>query len=118
MAVFQYPVSVFDAAGNLLETIDLWVDTGSSYTWLPASVRDRLRMQPTEERSFVLANGVHERRPVAQVRISLGGPPFGTYCAFAEDGDAWVLGAIALEEAGLAADPVHQRLIPADSFRF
>ena len=118
MSVLEYPVPVYDSDGNLVETVDLWVDTGSSYTWLPARVRHFLRIQPSEERSFLLANGVVERRPVAQVRISLGGPPFATYCAFGEDGDALVLGAIALEEAGLAADPVHQRLIPADSFRF
>jgi predicted aspartyl protease len=117
MGLFQYPVQVFDFAGSLIDSVDLWVDIASSYTWLPASLRDRLGLELREERTFRLANGVRERRPVAQVTISLGGLPFSTYCAFAEEADEPLLGVIALEEAGLAVDPVNQRLVPVDAFR-
>ena len=118
MGLFQHPVQVYDFSGNLIDPFDLWVDTASSYAWLPVSVRDRLGLQPSEERTFRLANGVREGRPVTQVTISIGGPPFSTYCAFAEAGDEPLLGVIALEEAGLAVDPVNQRLVPVDAFRF
>src|SRR5256885_12237878 len=118
MSLFQYPVQVFDAGGNLVDSVDLWVDTASSYTWLPASLRDRMGLELTEERTFRLANGVRERRPVAQMTISLGGPSFSTYCAFAEEADEPLLGVIALEEAGMAVDPINHRLVPVDAFRF
>jgi predicted aspartyl protease len=118
MGLFEHSVQVFDFAGSLIDSVDLWVDTASSYTWLPATVRDRLGLQPREQRTFMLANGIREQRPVAQVTISLGGPSFSTYCAFAEEADAPLLGVIALEEAGLAVDPVNQRLVPVDAFRF
>ncbi len=117
MGVFQFPIQVVDQSGQVIETVNAWVDSGSAYTWLPAAVRDRLGLAPVEDRAFKLANGVLERRPVAQVRISLGGPSFSTYCAFAEEDDECLLGAIALEEAGLAVDTVNRRLVPAISYR-
>jgi predicted aspartyl protease len=73
-------------------------------------------VKPSEEREFILADGTRERRNVAQVRVSLGGPAFYTYCAVAEQGEESLLGAIALEEAGLAVDPVNRRLIPAAGY--
>ena len=53
---------------------------------------------------------------MAQIRISLGGEPFATYCAAAGEEDALLLGAVALEEAGLAVDPIEKRLVPADGY--
>lgn len=53
---------------------------------------------------------------MTQARISLGGPSFFTYCAFAEDGEELLLGAVALEEAGLAVDPVNRRLVPVAGY--
>jgi len=51
------------------------------------------------------------------VRVSLlNRPPFYTYCAVAEAGEELLLGAVALEEAGLAVDPVNRRLVPASSY--
>ena len=114
--MFKHDVLVLDPAGNEVATIGCWVDTASSYTWLPDEIRVALGVQPSEEREFVLADGRRERRPVAQVRIALNGRPFYTYCAFAREGEEYLLGAIALEEAGLAADMVRQRLIPSTSY--
>ena len=116
VGLFKHPVRVFDASGSEIEVVEAWVDTSSSYTWLPASVRERLGIVPRAERVFVLADGRRERRRVAQVRISLGDELFSTYCAFAEEGEECLLGVIALEEAGLAVDPVNRRLVPAESY--
>jgi predicted aspartyl protease len=116
MGLFKHDVQVFGPAGDALETLSLWVDSGSSYTWIPERLLGRLDLQPDEERDFILANGSRQRRRVAQVRISLGGPPFYTYCAFAREGEELLLGAIALEEAGLAIDPVRRRLVSAAGY--
>ena len=96
--------------------VSAWVDTASSYSWLPRNVARVLNIQTTRQRTFILANGRRERRGVAQVRISLRDDPFYTYCAFANEGEEFLLGAIALEEAGLAVDVVNKRLVPADSY--
>jgi clan AA aspartic protease len=112
MGLFKHPITVFDAAGEARDTVEAWVDSGSTYTWLPRGLLRRIGVEPAEEREFILANGTRETRQVSQVRISLGGRPFYTYCAFAEEGEETLLGAVALEEAGLGVDPVSQRLIP------
>ncbi len=116
MGLFRYPIQVLDPGARVVETIEAWVDTGSTYTWLPRTVFTRLGVDATEEREFILANGMRERRKVAHVRISLGGQPFYTYCAIAEEGEEVLLGAVALEEAGLAVDPVNRRLVPAAGY--
>ncbi len=122
--MFKQPLTVFDSAGQPVDTVEAWVDTGSTYTWLPRALFESLGIQPTEEREFIpstssgrrLATGTREKRLVAQVRISLGGPRFYTYCAIAAPGEEILLGAVALEEAGLAVDPVNRRLVPASSY--
>src|SRR5438046_8648626 len=92
------------------------VDTGSNFTWLPARFRE-IAVEPAVDQTFVLANGTREVRSLAQVRIRLEGQTFFTYCGFAEGDDQLLLGAVALEEARLAVDPLNRRLVRADSFR-
>lgn len=116
MGLFRQEMSVFSADGSRSERVEAWVDTGSTYTWLPGSLLRSLGFEASEEREFILANGKREKRAVAQARIALGGPSFFTYCAFAEDGEELLLGAVALEEAGLAVDPVNRRLIPVAGY--
>jgi clan AA aspartic protease len=116
MGLFKQAVTVLDAAGMSVGAYDAWVDTGSTYTWLPRSVFAALGLDVSEERQFILANGQRETRSVAQVRISLGGPSFYTYCFVAAEGEELLLGAVALEEAGLAVDSVNRRLVPAAGY--
>lgn len=114
--MFKQAVNVLDSSGGPVETVDAWVDTGSTYTWLPRSVFERLGVQASEEREFILANGQRKTPAVAQIRISLGGPSFYTYCAVAESGEEILLSAVALEEAGLAVNSVNRRLVPAAGY--
>ncbi len=116
MGLFQHEIQVLDQSGATVAMVSAWVDTASSYSWLPRNVARVLNIQTTRQRTFILANGRRERRGVAQVRISLRDDPFYTYCAFANEGEEFLLGAIALEEAGLAVDVVNKRLVPADSY--
>jgi predicted aspartyl protease len=116
MGLFKQLVTVGSADGSRTVDVEAWVDTGSTYTWLPSATLRALGFEPSEEREFILANGQRERRPVAQARLSLGGPSFYTYCAFAESGEELLLGAVALEEAGLAVDPVNKRLVPTAGY--
>ena len=120
MGLFQQDVKVLDASGREIAIVKCWVDTASSYTWLPAAIRDELGLQPRREETFVLADGRRERRRIAQVTISLGvredEEAFATYCAFADEGEEYLLGAIALEEAGLAVDMKNHKLVVADAY--
>jgi predicted aspartyl protease len=120
MGLFQHDVKILDSAGHEVAVVKCWVDTASNYTWLPAAIRDQLGIRPTREETFVLADCRRERRRIAQVTISIGARedevPFATFCAFANDGEEYLLGAVALEEAGLAVDMKNRRLVPADAY--
>ena len=102
MGLFKQTVTVPDGRGDDVDEVDAWVDTGSTYSWLPREVFDRAGVEPSEERSFLLANGTRELRRVAQLRILIQGRTFYTYCAVTEQGEEPLLGSVALEEAGLA----------------
>jgi predicted aspartyl protease len=116
MGLFQHAIQVLDQSGATVAVVNAWVDTASSYSWLPRNIARILNIRTATQRTFVLANGRRERCGVAQVRISLGDEPYYTYCAFANEGEEFLLGAIALEEAGLTVDVVNKRLVPADSY--
>jgi hypothetical protein len=35
MRMFQHEVRVFGGSGRVIGTVDAWVDTGATYSWLP-----------------------------------------------------------------------------------
>lgn len=95
------------------ETAKLPVDTGSTYTWVSASLLHELGIQPTGRRRVLTIEGKVVERPAAEVLITLEGRSLHTVCLFGEGGDVEVLGAYTLEGFGLTVDPVQRRLIPA-----
>ena len=95
------------------QPLKLLVDTGSTYTWVAATVPGALGIEPSERRRILTIEGRATERPAAEVLITLEGRTLHTVCLFGESGDLEVLGAYTLEGFGLAVDPVQRRLIPA-----
>lgn len=95
------------------QPLKLLVDTGSTYTWVSATLLRGLGVEPTERRRVLTIEGRATERPAAEVLITLEGRTLHTVCLFGESGDMEVLGAYTLEGFGLAVDPVQRRLIPA-----
>jgi predicted aspartyl protease len=91
----------------------LLVDTGSTYTWVSQAFLRALGLEPTERRRVMTIEGRAVERPAAEVLITLEGRTLHTICLFGEGGDLEVLGAVTLEEFGLAVDPVQRRLTPS-----
>ena len=83
----------------------LLADTGSTYTWLEARLLAELGVKPIGSQLFKTIDKRLVERPVADVLIEYDGGK--RYCpvAFAEEGDANVLGATAMEIIGLEIDP-------------
>ena len=50
MGLFKEKVSVLDVAGATIRDVDAWVDTVSTYTWLPKPVFEALGVSLDEER--------------------------------------------------------------------
>ena len=94
--------------------MDALVDTGASTTSIAASVLEDLGVRPLYTERFRFAQGEVRELPVGETRIRLAGKEFTTQFVFNAEGTPPLLGALALEAAFLAVDPVGQRLIPVE----
>lgn len=113
MGTFRQSLEVArDSAGPWI-ALEALVDTGATYSQIPRAVAKRLRIVPSESRRLLTADGRRVTRPLAIVYVRLDGRSYPTLCALAGRGDPVLLGAVTLEMFGLAADPVHRRLIAA-----
>ena len=90
------------------------VDTGATYPQAPASLLDQLGIERRDTVRFRLADGTPVDRFLGWVLIELEGLVRPMSIIFGPEGSSVLLGALALEECGLAADVRNQRLIAAD----
>jgi len=88
------------------------VDTGATDTFLPASVLRKLGIQPSQRRSYELADGTEQELPIGFGVIEVLGRAAGATLAFAGEKEEPLLGVTVLESTGLWLDPQHERLIP------
>ena len=104
-------LDIGEARGEVWEAVDALVDTGSTYTWVPRQLLERLDVRPHFRREFETADGrvIHHDMAVTMVRWD--GETMPTLVVFAENGGAVLLGAYTLEGFALAPDPVNQRLV-------
>ena len=92
-------------------TVELLVDTGATYTLLPAEVVAALQLATPYAQPAVLASGDEITYRVGEVRVRLGDEARVTVFWLGPRGSRALLGAVTLEQFGLAADPVNRRLI-------
>ena len=89
------------------------VDTRASYSLAPASVLEELGVPREETIRFVMADGSRRDLPIGWATIELQGRTRNAYFVFGPENAGVLLGAIALETFGLAADVTYQQLVPA-----
>ncbi len=92
-------------------TVDLLVDTGATYTLLPTEVVAALELATPYEQPAVLASGEEITYRVGEVRFRLRDEARVTVFFLGPLGARALLGAVTLEQFGMAADPVTRRLI-------
>ena len=110
-------LEVGDPQATQFEPVEALVDTGASNTALPASLLRGLRVKPYRKAIFELADGQTTELEIGRTWVRLNGEQELTQVAFAEEKSEPVLGAITLEEFGLAVDPIKKRLVPATRLR-
>lgn len=113
MGTFRARAGVNDGNGGATHWVDALVDTGATYSVLPASMlRERLGMEPTTHLTFTFATGERRELPVGEARFCVGGREGASKVVFGPE-NQYLLGATALQELALIADTSAHRLVPA-----
>ena len=99
--------NLFTDAGSTVEAL---VDTGATYSVIPGGVLAELGIEPVETRISRIADGSRVELQTSWARFSAEGQNGVARVSFGPEG-IYLLGATALEDMGLAVDPVDQRLI-------
>jgi predicted aspartyl protease len=116
MGVFKVIARVWNVSdSSKLNVVELLVDTGATYTALPASVLNSLKVTPTRIARLKLADGRVVERPVGEVGIEIEGHrASATPVVFGDEG-VYQLGSVTMEQLGLAPDPVSKSLKPTEA---
>jgi predicted aspartyl protease len=92
----------------------LLVDTGSEYTWIPATTLEKLGIQrEKKDLPFIMANGQRVTRSVGFAILRVDKFFTVDEVVFAEKGDLLLLGARTLEGLNLVVDARRKKLVAA-----
>jgi len=96
-------------------SVELIVDTGATYTTLPTSVLKELDIKPIRVIEVRLADNRVVERFVGEIGIEIEGyRASATPIIFGDEG-IYLLGAVTIEQLGLAPDPVQKKLKPIEA---
>ena len=95
-------------------TLNGLVDTGASNTSIPAPILEDLGIERLRSRVFTLAYGSKREYSIGWADMELEGQTDQVSVVFGPASGKILLGAMALETFGLAADAKNRRLIPAE----
>ena len=111
MGNFNVTATVGNPNTPAREQVSALVDTGSTFSMLPANLLQRLGIAPTRTRRLRLANGSVEEYQTGTAYFEVDGIDGEAMVVFGPD-DVYLLGATTLETLLLVVDPINQRLIP------
>ena len=107
MGAFHETIGLAARTDGPPEKIAALVDTGATYTLVPA---------PILRQTFLIADGSRVEREVGWLLVRIGGEERPTVVVFGDEDAEPLLGAVTLEEFGLGVDPVRRRLVPVDGY--
>ena len=114
VGTFSVDFVIRNRATAQARTLNGVVDTGASFTVIPAHVLDELGIERERTRTFSFADGSRRELATGWVEMELQGQRGNVYVVFGSDDRKILLGALALETFALAADAKYRRLIPAE----
>ena len=113
LGTFDCTVRLDSIDGERFLAVDMMVDTGASYTIVPAKLLKELGVEPIDTVRLSLANGRRVEYQIGRAVATVDGRTETTLVVFGEDTARPLLGAYTLEGLRLAVDPVSMRLVPA-----
>ena len=90
------------------------VDTGASFTVIPAPILDELNIARAEREEFSLADGSVHNLDIGYAQVELQGYAEAVRVVFGSDPHKTLIGFTTLLDLRLAVDPVNRRLLPVD----
>ena len=111
MGIFYERIGVGNPAGGGLVFVSALVDTGASYSMLPASLLQRLGVEPRRRSSFALADGRRVEYDIGVAFINIGDQGQPCLTVFAPE-RTYILGADTLANFRLLVNPFRERLEP------
>ncbi len=109
---FTFPPEVARSSGGRHQLLEALIDTGASFTWLPADVLERLKIKRQQRRRFQFADGRSEYYDTGMAWVKLDGWEGQTPVVFGDVGSMPLVGCATLDDFSLAVDPVNERLLP------
>jgi len=93
---------------------NFWVDTGALYSFIPEGRLQGIGISPLRARELILADGRRDRRLLGEAVLTISqlGESLTCPVIFAPADSLYLLGATALENFGVQADPTTQQLRP------
>ena len=117
MSTFYITIQVADRFRERYAHIDALVDTGSSYTSLPESMLDELRIERETTRNFELPDNRIVEYPLGETRVRINDREKTVPVVFAPNDTTPLIGATTLEILGLGINPVAETLVPVNALR-
>ena len=114
VGTFRVDFTILNRNTGQARSLNGLVDTGASYTVIPAQILDALGIERDETELFSLADGSVHELAIGRAELELQGRTRDVYVVFGSDTRKILLGAMALEAFALAADARHRRLIRAE----
>ena len=113
MGTFRVEVILGNPDSDARETVNALVDTGATFSVMPASLLRRLGIEPTRTRRLRLTNGQIEERQTGMALFEVDGIDAEVMVVFGPE-NIHLLGATTLEVLLFIVDPINKQLIPED----
>jgi len=116
--IIRIPVEVSNIQdpGRKTGKIQVVLDTGSMYCWIPKDELKKIGILEYGTRTFKTISRERVVRPFGFAWFVYDGTSGGSEVVFAEPSDGAVLGALAMEGMGLTIDPKNGRITKEDIF--
>jgi len=110
MGLTHVPVTVRNLITGAAFTLKFLIDTGSTESMVPASELRRIGIKPGISRPYELANGQLEDFGIAFAEISFLDETIFGEVLFGPENAEPLLGALALQSAGIIVDPRNETI--------
>ena len=113
VGTFSADFVLWNADQTAARSLNGLVDTGASYTMIPASILEEMGIARKRTTTFDLADGSRRSYALGYAEMELAGQRDLVHIIFGPENTRILIGAFTLEVFGLAADAKYRRLIPA-----